>query len=205
MTILQLDSSPRGDRSHSRALTHAFVEELKQQHPGAHVVKRDLGHNPVPHVTEPWIAAAYSSPENHSPQAKEAIAVSDKLVDELLAADILVIGAPMYNFSIPSTLKAWVDQVVRVGRTVVYHPEPQGLVEGKKAFLLVARGAGGYSEGKPMAGINYQDTYLKFVLGFIGITDVTVVADEKTLSNESDLPGSIERVKQAARDLAVAA
>ena len=202
MTILHIDSSPRGERSHSRQLTHAFVEELKQLHSNARVVYRDLGHNPVPHVTEPWIAAAYSSPESHSPEAKAAIAVSNELVDELLSADILVIGAPMHNFSIPSTLKAWVDQVVRVGRTVAYSPGPQGLVEGKKAFVFVARGAGGYGPGQPMAGINYQDTYLKFILGFIGITDVTVVADEKTLSNESNLPAAIEEAKQVAHQVA---
>ena len=196
--LLHLDSSPRGERSHSRQLTRAFVEELTALHPDTTVVYRDLGHNPPPHVTEPWIAAAYSDPSGHAAEEKAAIAVSDELVDELLAADIIVLGAPMYNFSIPSTLKAYIDQIVRVGRT--FTPDYQGLATGKKLFLLTARGAGGYSPGQPMEGMNFQDTYLKAIFGMIGITDISVVNDEKTLSKESDLPASIEEAKKTARE-----
>ena len=198
--LLHLDSSPRGERSHSRQLTRAFVEEFTALHPDTTVVSRDLGHNPPPHVTEPWIAAAYSDPLGHAVEEKAAIAVSDELVDELLAADIVVLGAPMYNFSIPSTLKAYIDQVVRVGRT--FTPDYQGLATGKKLFLLTARGAGGYSPGQPMEAMNYQDTYLKAIFGMIGITDISIVNDEKTLSNESDLPASVEEVKKMAREYA---
>ncbi len=194
--ILHLDSSPRGERSHSRQLTHAFVEEFKSLHPDTEVVYHDLGRQPVPPVNEAWIAAAYSPPATHTPELQEAIALSDQLVDEVLAADVIVLGAPMHNFSIPSTLKAYIDQIVRVGKT--FTPSYEGLATGKKLFILTARGGGGYSPGEPMAGVNFQDTYLKAIFGMIGITDVTTLHDEKTLSSESTLPASLEAVKKAA-------
>lgn len=198
--ILHLDSSPRGERSHSRQLTHAFVEEFKSQHPDTTVVYHDLGRQPVAPVNESWIAAAYSDPATHTPELQEALALSNQLVDELFEADVIVLGAPMYNFSIPSTLKAYIDQVVRVGRT--FSPSYEGLVKGKKLFIFTARGGGGYSPGEPMEAMNFQDTYLRMIFGFIGITDLTIIHDEKTLSNESNLEASLEAVKKAANDYA---
>lgn len=197
--ILHLDSSPRGERSHSRQLTRAFVETLKAQHPDAAVVYRDLGHKSVPHVDEPWIAAAYSDPATHTPELKQAIALSNELVDELLAADILVIGAPMYNFSIPSTLKAWIDQIVRIGRT--FTKDYQGLATGKRAFILCARGGSGYGSGDPMEQANFQDPYFKTIFGMIGITDITFLYDEKTLSSESQLPQNVEKARELAHSV----
>ncbi len=195
--ILRIDSSPRGERSHSRALTAAFVEELKKQHPDAEVVYRDLGHNPVPHVNENWVIGAYSDPATHTPEVAAALLISNELVDELFAADIIVIGAPMHNFSIPSTLKAYIDQVVRVGRTFTQSYE--GLVQGKKLFILCARGASGYGPGEAMEAMNFQSTYLKTIFGFIGITDVEFIYDEKTLSNESNLDASLAQAQQLAQ------
>jgi FMN-dependent NADH-azoreductase len=200
MKILHIDSSPRGERSHSRALTAAFVDELKQSRSDVSVTYHDLGHNPVPHVNEGWIAAAYSDPATHTAELKDAIRLSDELVDEVLAADILVIGAPMHNFSIPSTLKAYIDQIVRVGRT--FTPDYQGLATGKKLYVLCARGGGGYGPGEPMEGANFQDGYIKAIFGMIGITDVTFVYDEKTLSNESNLPASLQEVRDVASKIA---
>ncbi len=197
--ILHLDSSPRGERSHSRQLTRAFVAELKTSHPDATVVYHDLGHQPVPHVDEPWIAAAYSDPAAHTPELKQAIALSDQLVDELLASDIIVVGAPMYNLSIPSTLKAYIDQIVRVGRTFTLQYE--GLATGKKMFVLCARGGGGYGEGEPMASANFQDPYFRAIFGLIGITDITFLHDEKTLGNESDLDNSLQKAHQIAQSV----
>jgi FMN-dependent NADH-azoreductase len=197
--ILHLDSSPRAERSHSRQLTRAFVEELTKQHPNTTVVYRDLGHNPVPHVDEPWIAAAYSDPATHSPENKAAIELSDSLVDELLASDIIVIGAPMYNFSIPSTLKAYIDQIVRIGRT--FTKDYQGLATGKKAFILCARGGGGYGAGEQMEQANFQDPYFKTIFGMIGITDITFLHDEKTLSNESNLEQSVAQAREIAQSV----
>ena len=185
--ILRIDSSPRGERSHSRALTAAFVEELKTKHPDATVAYRDLGHNPVPHVNENWIAGAYSDPVTHSPEVQAALLLSNELVDEMLASDIIVLGAPMYNFSIPSRLKAYIDQIVRIGRT--FTSDYQGLATGKKMFILCARGASGYGQGEAMEAMNFQSPYLKTIFGFIGITDISFVYDEKTLSCRRKQPG----------------
>lgn len=196
MNILHIDSSPRGERSHSRALTAAFVGELTKTHPDATVAYRDLGHAPVPHVDEAWIKSAYSAPDKRTESDKQAIAFSDELVDELLAADVIVLGAPMYNFSIPSTLKAYIDQIVRVGRT--FTKDYQGLATGKKLFILCARGGGGYAPGEPMHDKNFQDPYFKVIFGMIGITDISTIYDEKTLSGESNLDAS----KAQARELA---
>ena len=196
MNILHIDSSPRGERSHSRALTHAFVDQLKQTHSDATVSYRDLGHAPVPHVDEAWIAAAYTAPDQRTDINKQALAFSDELVDELLAADVIVLGAPMHNFSIPSTLKAYIDNVIRVGRT--FTKDYQGLATGKKMFILCARGGGGYQPGEPMHDHNFQDPYFKTIFGMIGISDISYIYDEKTLTGEDDLDAS----KKEARELA---
>ncbi len=195
--ILRIDSSPRGERSHTRALTQALTDALQKQHPDASVATRDLGHNPPPPVNEQWIAGAYSDPATHTEEMKAALSLSNELVDELLASDIIVIGAPMYNFSSPSTLKAYIDQIVRVGRTFIY-PDYQGLVHGKKMFVLCARGGGGYGAGEQMEAMNFQDPYLKAIFGFIGITDITFLHDEKTTMGDDNLPAYIEEARQLA-------
>ena len=120
--VLHITASPRSERSHSRKLGGELVAAWLEAHPGDTVTLRDVGHNPPPHVTEAWIAAAYSPPETHSPELKAAIAVSNDLIDELLAHDLLVISTPMYNFGVPSTLKAYIDNIVRLGRTFGYDP-----------------------------------------------------------------------------------
>ena len=196
--ILRIDSSPRGERSHSRALTQAFTDALTKGHPGAQVTYRDLGHNPPAHVNEQWIAGTYSDPSTHTPEMTAALIESEEMIKELFAADLIVLGAPMYNFSIPSTLKAYIDQVVRPGRTFKY-PEYEGLVTGKKMFILCARGGGGYGPGEEMADKNFQDPYFKTIFGMIGITDIEFIYDEKTLSGESDLDNSIAEARELAR------
>ncbi|MCX7594467.1 MAG: NAD(P)H-dependent oxidoreductase, partial [Fischerella sp.] len=111
--LLHIDSSPRGERSHSRRMTKEFVDAWKQSHPADVIIYRDVGRNPVAHIDEAWIAAAYTPLEQRTPQLQEAIRISDLLIDEFLAADLYVIGIPMYNFTIPSTFKAYIDQIVR--------------------------------------------------------------------------------------------
>lgn len=197
MNILHLDSSPRGERSHSRQLTQAFVAELKVAHPEATVRYRDLGHNPPPLVNEQWIAGAYSDPSTHTDEMKAALLMSNELVGELFAADVIVLGAPMYNLSIPAALKAYIDQVVRAGLTFTY-PDYQGLVKGKKMFVLAARGGGGYGPGEQMEAMNFQDPYLKTIFGMIGIADITFIHDEKTMAGDSELPNSLEKARQLA-------
>lgn len=162
--ILHIDSSPRGERSRSRSITRELVEQWKQTHPQDTVTYRDLGHNPVPPVDEPWIAAAFTPPEQRSPELWDAIRISDQLVDEFLAADIYVLGVPMYNFSVPSGFKAYIDQIVRVGRTVAFESNNEAnvftpLVLGKKMFIVEARGDSGFQPGGPYEKMNYHDPY----------------------------------------------
>jgi FMN-dependent NADH-azoreductase len=178
--ILHIDSSPRDERSRSRRFTREFIEQWKQAHQTDTVTYRDVGRNPVPHLDEAWIAAAYTPPEQRTPELWNAIRISDQLVDELLAADIYVIGTPMYNFSISSMLKAYIDQIVRIGRTFEFAPEnPENpykpLVLGKIMFIITARGSSGYGAGERYEMLNYQDPYLRTIFGFIGITDITFI------------------------------
>lgn len=194
--LLHLDSSPRKERSHSRKLTREFVETWQQTHSTDTVTYRDIGHNPVPHVDEPWIAAAFTPPEQRTPELWRAIEFSDRLVDELLAADIYVMGVPMYNFSVPSTFKAYIDQIVRIGRTFNFAPENpeypyKPLVLGKKMFVITARGTSGYGVGGQYEHLNHHDPYLSAVFGFIGITDITFIAVENDESGGTSLAESI--------------
>ncbi|MBW4620571.1 MAG: FMN-dependent NADH-azoreductase [Cyanosarcina radialis HA8281-LM2] len=207
--LLHLDSSPRGERSHSRRLTREFVEQWQQAHPGDTVTYRDLGRDPVPHVDEPWIAAAFTPPEKHTPELQAAISLSDRLVDEFLAADIYVIGVPMYNFSVPSTFKAYIDQIVRVGRTWLFEPEdPQmpykPLVHNKKIFVITASGDGGYDRGGRNQKMNHHDPYLITVFGFMGITDITFVHVENDEYGGHKLAESIANAQIEIAKLAAA-
>jgi FMN-dependent NADH-azoreductase len=171
-TLLTVLASPRGDYSISRKLTASFVEEWQKSHAGGDVVTRDLSESKLPFVDLPWIAGAYTPAEQHSPEMAAAIKVSDELVAELLASDHIVIGTPMYNFSIPAILKAWIDHIVRVGKT--FTSSYEGLVKGKKATVIIAS-SGDYSPGSPAEGYNEASRYLTQILGFIGITDVKFV------------------------------
>ncbi len=194
--LLHIDSSPRGDRSHSRQLTKEFVEVWQQVHPTDIVTYRDVGRNPVPHVDERWIAAAYTPPTQRSVDLQAALQVSDQLIDEFLAADLYVMGVPMYNFSIPSLLKAYIDQIVRPGRTFAVTSEDpdnpyQPLVLGKRMFIITARGGTGYGPGEHNAQLNYQDPYLRTIFGFIGVTDITFVSVEHDESGNQHLTESI--------------
>jgi FMN-dependent NADH-azoreductase len=176
-TLLHIDSSARTSGSISRQLTASFAEQWQAKNPGGRVVHRDLAGDALPHITEALLGAYFTPAENRNAQQAELIKQSDQLVDELLAADTVVIGVPMYNFAPPSTLKAWIDHVFRAGRTFRYTENgPVGLATGKKAVVILSRG-GKYSEG-PMEALDFQGKYLKSALGFIGITDVELVVAE---------------------------
>ncbi|WP_319419103.1 FMN-dependent NADH-azoreductase [Pleurocapsa sp. FMAR1] len=182
--LLHIDSSPRGERSLSRQMSKEFIEQWKHKYPNDIVTYRDIGRNPVPHVDEPWIAAAFAPPEQRTPELWKAIELSDRLVDEFLAADIYVMGVPMYNFSVPSTFKAYIDQIVRIGRTIASEPNDSAhlkpLVLGKKMFVIEARGDSGFEPGGHYENMNHHDPYLRSLFGFIGITDITFIHVEKT-------------------------
>lgn len=199
-TLLHLDSSPRAARSHSRRLTAEFVRIWQTAHPGGTVVRRDVGQAPVPPISEDWIAAAFTDPSNHTPAQRVAIAVSDELVDELLTADDIVIGAPMHNFSITTPLKAWIDQVVRIGRTVA--ASYTGLVTGKRTTVIATRGGAGLGPGEPMAAADAQVPYLRQILGFLGITDVSVVYAGNLAGSDDARQGSLDRALAQVAELA---
>jgi FMN-dependent NADH-azoreductase len=170
--ILVIESSPRGDTSFSRKLSRAVLEKLKEKNPGANVKIHDLTKNPTPHLEESHLAAFFSPAEKHSDTDKKAILHSNEAVAEILNADAIVVGVPMFNFGIPSVLKAWIDHLARSGLTFSYGEKgPEGLVKGKKVYLAIATG-GVYSEG-PMKAYDFTESYLRAVLGFLGMTDIT--------------------------------
>ena len=171
--LLVVETSPRGDYSISRNMTRRFVADWRAAHPGGEVVDRDLMETDLPFVTAPWLQAYFTPAEQHSPEMKEALLLSDELVGEILAADHIVIATPVYNYNIPAALKAWVDHIVRKGLTLGH--DGSGLVIGKKATVLLASG-GIYTEGSPIRDRDIATQYLRLILGVIGITDVTFVA-----------------------------
>ena len=175
-TALFVTSSANGDASVSNALATALADRLRESEPGLHIVLRDVGANPVPHLIADTVAAIKSEPASETERAARSL--SDSLIAELAGADLLVIASPMYNFGMSSTLKAWFDHVVRVGVTVRYGENgPEGLMTGKKAVVIESRG-GLYSQG-PGAALDGQEAHIRTLLGFIGITDVTFVRAER--------------------------
>jgi FMN-dependent NADH-azoreductase len=180
-TLLHLDASPRGDRSISRQLTREFAVAWKQANPGGSIVYRDLGHNPVPLVTETFIAAVYTPPDARSSELRSAIEPSDQLIAELQTATDYVFGVPMYNFSVPAAFKAYVDQIVIPGRTYTYTNDQSGLrtglLQGKRATVIVTRGWL-YHQGSPLSAYNLQEPWIRMIFGFIGVTDIDFVVAE---------------------------
>ena len=175
-TLLHIDSSPLGDASISRHLSGEFVQHWQRRHPDGKIITRDLSANPPPVITAEWIGASYTPEEARTPAQRETLAVSDALVAELEAADEYVVGVPMHNFSIASTLRLWIDQVARAGKTFAYvDGRPVGLLKGKKATFLVASG-GVYGPGSAMASYNFVEPYLRTVFGFMGVTDAQAYA-----------------------------
>ncbi len=201
-TLLRIDASPRGDYSISKTLGKHFTAEWEQAHSGGTVVVRDLSQKPLPYVDLPWIAGAYSTPDQHTPEQKAAIKISDDLVEELLAADEILIATPMYNLSIPAALKAWIDHVVRLNRT--FSPSYEGLVKGKKVTVILASG-GVYTPGAPAESWNSASSYLKQVLGFIGISDVSIVLAGGTAAVDQGKTTLPEFVKPFEAEVATAA
>ena len=171
--LLVVETSPRGDHSISRNLTRRFVANWQDAHPDGEVVIRDLMETDLPFVTAPWLQAYFTPSDQHTPEMKDAISLSDTLVAELIAADHIVIATPVYNYNVPAALKAWIDHIVRKGLTLGF--DGQGLLQGKTATVLMASG-GVYTEGSPIQDRDIATQYLRLILKVIGITDVTVIA-----------------------------
>ena len=179
MKVLHLDSSILGAASVSREVSAAVVNQLRAANPDAHVTYRDLAANPIAHLDGAILQVVRPAPGAAVPAGLEREAVlTEMLLKELLDADTVVIGAPMYNFSVPSTLKAWIDRVAQAGRTFQYTATgPVGLAGGKKVYIVSSRG-GMYAGASFEAAMDHQEAYLKAVLGFFGITDVEVIRAE---------------------------
>lgn len=170
--ILHLISSPRGDESFSIKLANAIIGKLQDQYPGSSIEEANLTGNNIPHLDTAHLRSFFTPVEQLTAEDQEAIRYSDAAISQLVAADIIVIGAPLYNFGIPSTLKAWIDHIARAGKTFRYDEQgAEGLVRGKKVYVAMSSGAV-YSGGLYQP-YDFVSPYLKAVLGFLGMTDLT--------------------------------
>ena len=198
MRILQIKASVFNGNGQSSRLADQFVAELRAQHPDAQVIQRDLAADPVPHLDGTRVGAFFAKPEARSVEQQGIIAYSDALIDELRRADVIVLGLPMYNFGIPSQLKAWFDHIARAGETFKYTDKGAvGLLAGKKAYVFAARG--GQYVGTPN---DWQTQFVRYFLGFIGITEVEFVYAEGLALGEESRNSSIAAAQAGVRRLA---
>lgn len=176
--ILHIISSPQGEASVTKKLGNAIIEKIKMKYPGSIVHERNLTSRFFPHLDELQIGSWFTPAENHSLEQAKAIKISEQAIEEMRASDIYVIGAPFYNFAIPSTLKAYLDHITRPGITFRYNENghPEGLLKNKKAYIATAS-SGVYSEGE-FKSFDFVSPYLKFILGFIGVTDIDIIRAE---------------------------
>jgi FMN-dependent NADH-azoreductase len=198
--ILLVLGSPRGSASYSNQIGRRIVDDLKARYPAAAVTVRNLGKEALPHVGEPFVNGRMLAQESRDPRETQAIAFSDVLVGELMAADVVVLASPMHNFGVPAAVKGWIDQIVRPGVTFTYSEAgPAGLVKDKKVVLVLASG-GAYGEG-PMKAFDFQEPYLRTVLGFIGMTDIEVVRVEGVSLGEDAVRNAVTSAKARADDV----
>jgi FMN-dependent NADH-azoreductase len=193
-TLLRIDASSRRDGSYSRTLADAFETAWAKRFPDAAIVRRDLAENPIGHIHESTIAGFYTPADKLDDALKGAVAQSDQLIDEINAADTILIATPMYNFTVPSALKSWIDQIVRINRTFSYDGTNfTGLLKARRVVVVAAFGAGGY--GGALAGADFVTPYLKFLFGFLGVADVTVIPTEATTADAATVASNVGRAK----------
>lgn len=179
-TLFHLNASARTEGSVTRELSQRLVDRLADS--DTQIISRDIGTSPLPLITESWVGANFTPDEERSPEQRETLALSDSLIAELEAADTLVLGVPIYNFGVPAAFKAWIDLVARARKTFKYtETGPVGLLEGKKAYLVVASGGTALE-----SGIDFATPYLRHVLGFLGIHDVTVIGADQLMASGSE-------------------
>jgi FMN-dependent NADH-azoreductase len=192
--LLHIDSSASTRTSTSRRLTAQFVSQWQSAHPEGVVTYRDLAAHPLPHVDEATVDAIFTPPQYRTDTHRQNIALSEELITELEAADTIVLGVPMYNLNIPSTLKAWIDRVVIFGRT--FDGVSPGLFAGRRLIVITARG-GAYGPGTPRELCDFQEPYLRTILGFVGLTDIAFVHAEMRLA---EVDPALAEFKQFALD-----
>lgn len=196
--ILRIDSSSRIENSHSRQLTDYWQTTWLKKYPDDRIVTRDLAQTPLPHLTDIEIAGFYTPPEQQSAAMKTATALSDQLIAELQGADILLLSVPMYNFSVPSALKAWIDQIVRIGQTFAYDGSNfEGLVRVKRAHIICAYGSGGYLAGGSFADFNFLEPYLQGLFSFLGIKEIEFFQLQGTTGEPQAIAEQTKQVQQA--------
>jgi FMN-dependent NADH-azoreductase len=202
-TLLHIDSSPLvAEASISRHLTNEFVQSWKQAHPDGKVITRDLNTTSLAVLDAAWIGASYTPEDARTPEQRALLTLSDTLISELLEADEFVIAAPMHNFSVPSILKLWIDQICRAGKTFSYvDGTPIGKLAGKKATFIIPTG-GNYAPGSALATLNFVEPYLRTVFGFIGVTDthfLTASSVAQIAFGAIDRPGFLQPHVEAIR------
>lgn len=185
-TLLIVNSSPRSN-SVLRKLTRHFAEDWKSLNPNGRIVERDLSDGTVPYLSESWIEAAYTPESNRSEAQRGLLVLSDTLIDEILAADVILLGIPMHNFSVPASFKAWIDQIARAGRTFSYTNQgPKGLIPSHKKVVAVLSRGGMYAAEGAQGSIDFQVSYLRQVLGLVGLNDVTFIhADRQGMGGQA--------------------
>ena len=199
--LLFVTSSVFGRQSKSRQIAAEFVAAWSKANHGATVVERILSPESMPHLTQETIAAWSLPYDKRSPHQREVAALADAIIAEVEAADVIVIAAPMYNFTISSTLKAWIDHLARAGRTFRYTAAgPEGLLKGKKVFIVTGRG-GVYSGQSPARGMDFQEPYLRAILGFVGLSDVTFIHVEGLSISPESAASGLEHARKAVNDL----
>ena len=208
MKLLRIDSGARG-HSLSRAVTSGFVEVWKRAYPRGEVIERDLAQSPIPLITDEWANANYTPDDQRSPQQHMELNFSDQLIRELKQADLIVIGSPMYNFSITASLKAWIDMIVRNGETVDFSQRPPlGLLQDKKVVVVTTRG-GSYGKGTATASFDFQEPYLRHILGIVGLHDVTFIHVDRQSHGEEIAhqvrKHAIEQIENVVESLSLAA
>ena len=204
-SLLHVSVSPRGDRSRSNQVGRTFVDAWQSAHSGSTVVIRDLANEPPSFINAAWFEGAFTPPEAQSPAARTAMAESDHNIDQLFAADEIVVTTPLFNLSVPASLKAWIDQIVRVGRTFSMNQgQYQGLVADRRVTVIVASG-GDFQPGSPAAGYNFLEPYLRAIFGFIGISSVSFVYAPNQNVNDEAAAAGLEAGHAAARQHVTAA
>jgi FMN-dependent NADH-azoreductase len=196
-TILRIDASARATSSISRALGDYFEQTWLKHNPRDLVLRRDVVTEPIAHIADQTIAGFYSPADRLTDELRAATALSDRLIAELQEADVLLLTVPMYNFSVPSAFKAWIDHIVRIGHTFAYDGSAfAGLLTGRRAYVVTSHGVGGYRHGEPLAAADFLVPYLRFLLQFLGITDSRFFAVEGTTGDEFTVTAAIERAKR---------
>jgi FMN-dependent NADH-azoreductase len=195
--LLHVSSSLFGQNGKSSQIAAEFIEAWRRDHPRAQVVERRLDTQSMPHLSAATLGALASRAEERTDEQHRAVAFADRLIEEVEAADTIVLAVPMYNFTIPSTLKAWIDHIARAGRTFRYTAaSPEGLLKGRKVFVVASRG-GVYTGESPARALDFQEPYLKSVLAFLGLTDVTFVHVEGLQISPEAAAAGIDRARQA--------